>query len=496
VTPLERPLSTEVSWEPPAPGAFTRQLRFGEWIGAPVTPLFESWLLPAMEERLHQKLYEWIGQRAPRPHHVVVNGWYFYSLNWIGGRALLGNLPRLLGHLVRDPRRIAGLAPQTAHLAIPSYLRFERAWRDDLSPRYRRAVAEATSRVETAPPGALSDLVDALATLAGEYFASFAAVGGAAYKLEMGLAAFHRRHLASETSDSHLPLLAGLAPPDAAPTHAIASLDWADPPLPVAAASPDAMSRVVDALRSAESAAADALAASPRRLRTFRTLLADAQHFAGVREEQARELTIAWPIMRRAVVRIGEAIAATGAIADPDDVFFLTRDEVHALLEGRADGSVDVVGRRARRDAAARLVPPLLVGSPGAMLRRLWERFPAMVGARPSADALVTGSPAAAGRATGLVRVIRSPDEFDELLDGEILVAPMTAPAWTPLFARAVAVVTDVGSAASHASIIAREYGIPAVVGCGDATSRLRTGQCVTVDGGTGNVMPGPTIGT
>jgi pyruvate,water dikinase len=88
------------------------------------------------------------------------------------------------------------------------------------------------------------------------------------------------------------------------------------------------------------------------------------------------------------------------------------------------------------------------------------------------------------------VRVIRGPDEFDELVAGEILVAPMTAPAWTPLFTRAAAVVTDVGSAAAHASIIAREYGIPAVVGCGDATARLRTGDRVTVDGNTGNVQP------
>jgi pyruvate,water dikinase len=99
--------------------------------------------------------------------------------------------------------------------------------------------------------------------------------------------------------------------------------------------------------------------------------------------------------------------------------------------------------------------------------------------------------PASPGRATGLVRVIRAPHEFDQLLAGEILVAPLTAPAWTPLFTRAAAVVTDVGSAASHASIIAREYGIPAVVGCGDATARLRTGTRVTVDGSTGNVEHG-----
>jgi pyruvate,water dikinase len=116
--------------------------------------------------------------------------------------------------------------------------------------------------------------------------------------------------------------------------------------------------------------------------------------------------------------------------------------------------------------------------------------FPTLVGARPSDTALVSGSPASPGRATGAGRVVRGPDDFGSLLEGEVLVAPLTAPAWTPLFHRAVAVVTDVGSAAAHASIIAREYGLPAVVGCGDATVRLRTGMIVTVDGTTGNVEP------
>jgi len=90
----------------------------------------------------------------------------------------------------------------------------------------------------------------------------------------------------------------------------------------------------------------------------------------------------------------------------------------------------------------------------------------------------------------GFVNTMTQRAAFDQLLPGEILVAPLTAPAWTPLFTRAAAVVTDVGSAAAHASIIAREYGIPAVVGCGDATARLRTGMRVTVDGSTGNVEP------
>ncbi|MGH2353441.1 MAG: PEP-utilizing enzyme, partial [Chloroflexota bacterium] len=78
--------------------------------------------------------------------------------------------------------------------------------------------------------------------------------------------------------------------------------------------------------------------------------------------------------------------------------------------------------------------------------------------------------------------------EFDSLQPGEVLVAPATAPAWTPLFARAVAVVTDTGSVLAHTSLVAREYGIPAVVGTGEATARLRNGQVVMVDGNTGVV--------
>jgi pyruvate,water dikinase len=147
-----------------------------------------------------------------------------------------------------------------------------------------------------------------------------------------------------------------------------------------------------------------------------------------------------------------------------------------------------VAERRELRAAQSRLVPPPLVGELNPLLRRLYEGMPAMIGAVSSESALVSGMPASAGRATGAVRVVDGPEDFDSLEPGEILVARLTAPAWTPLFAKAAAVVTDVGSPAAHASIIAREYGIPAVVGCGDATSRLRSGQRVTVDGATGNV--------
>jgi len=485
-------LPQPVSWASPAPGAFTRSFRFGEWIGEPVTPLFESWLLTEMEEGLHGALRRWIGQLAPKPHHVVVNGWYFYSLNWMSAGSMARSFPGILRTLVRDPRRVAGVIPPTARFSVPL---FEREWRNDVLPRYQAAVAQAEAWVEVAPVADLPALVDELGLLAGEYFASIAALAGAGYKLEMNLAAFYRRYLAPRIGGSHLPLLAGFDSPALIPRHAVTSLDWWHPPIETED-SPRATARrasrhdlLIRARTEAEAAATAALACSPRRLATFKRLLADAQHLVPLREQQVAELTLPWPVMRRAVERMGEALAARGSIVRGDDVFFLTHDELLAGLAGAAlPTPSDLEARRALRDEQSLLVPPLIVGRLNPMLRRLWESFPKLVGAVRSESALVSGSPAAAGRATGRVRVVRGPADFDALLQGEVLVAPVTAPAWTPLFGLASAVVTDVGSAAAHASIIAREYGIPAVVGCGDATSRLHTGMRVTVDGGTGNV--------
>jgi rifampicin phosphotransferase len=486
-------LLPEVSWAPPAPGAYTRQLRLGEWISEPVTPLFESWLLTTMEERMHAGYLQEIGQRIPRPYHVVVNGWYFYTLNWATPAAFARNLPNMLWHLVRSPRTLAGINPSTVRHAVPI---LERKWRSDLQPRYRAAVEEAEGRVELLPVTELPALIDELADIAGMSFMWVTALAGAAYKMELNLAQFYRRNLAPSLGGSHLPLLTGFQAPTDPARHAVASLDWWHAPGPrgESATRPGAdHARLVETRRAAEEAAFTALASSPRRLRAFRKVLADAQHLVPLREEQVGELTLAWPVMRRAVLRIGEALASRGVIGEADDVFFLSRDEVLSALdaEGRP-ASVDVAARRATRQAQERLVPPLFVGRMHPLLTRLWDAMPRMFGAVPSATAIVSGVPASPGRASGPVRVIRRPEQFDELQPGEILVAPLTAPAWTPLFTRAAAVVTDVGSAAAHASIIAREYGIPAVVGCGDATARLKTGMRVTVDGVTGNVEREP----
>ncbi len=484
-------LPPDVSWEGPAAGAYSRSLRFAEWISEPVTPLFESWLLTAMEERTHADYLRILGQRVPRPFHVVVNGWYFYTLNWATPGAFARNMPRMLWHGVRSPRTLAGINPGTVHHAVPI---MEREWRSDVRPRHLAAVAAAEGRVEALPVAELPRLIDELADDAGESFTWVTALAGAGYKLEVNLARFYRRHLTPLIGGSHLPLLTGFDAPSDPARHAVASLDWWHVPGPRAGSAtrpPADHAALVEARHAAEEAAFSALASSPRRQRAFRRLLERAQHLVPLREEQVAELTLGWPVMRRAVVRIGEALAADGTLAEQDDVFFLTHDEVLAALSGRVSVTrEEIAARRATREQQARLVPPLIVGRLNPMLRKLFDSMPRVLGAEPSETAMLSGTPASPGRASGMVRVIRGPEQFDTLEPGEILVASLTAPAWTPLFTRAAAVVTDVGSAASHASIIAREYGIPAVVGCGDATARLTTGMRVMVDGSTGNVEP------
>ena len=101
---------------------------------------------------------------------------------------------------------------------------------------------------------------------------------------------------------------------------------------------------------------------------------------------------------------------------------------------------------------------------------------------------MLKGVAASAGRVTAPARVLHGPQDFDQMQPGEILVATTTTPAWTPLFAMASGVVTDIGGPLSHGSIVAREYGVPAVMGTGVATRRLHSGQFITVDGSAGTV--------
>jgi pyruvate,water dikinase len=268
--------------------------------------------------------------------------------------------------------------------------------------------------------------------------------------------------------------------------------------------------RLQEERSAAETACRRNLASRPRLLRRFETLLALAQRYAIVREEQAGWFTLGWPIMRRAALRLGDELRRQGAIERAEDVFFLTLSELLSRVQDTTARSADessdlravVSARWQEWQRQRRLTPPLSLGKPvgaqliagavEAMRIRTGPHGRVGQGGSEATDAeQLIGMPASPGRATGQVRIVRGLEDFDQFQAGEVLVAQVTAPAWTPLFERAAAVITDGGSVAAHASLVAREYGIPAVVGAGDATARLHNGQQVTVDGSAGIVEVG-----
>ena len=480
-------LPPDVDWTPPTSGIYNRSLRFGEWLPEPITPLCESWLLTKMERQVHGYLREIIGQTAPEPHHVVVNGWYFYSLNWlpVPGIAFWRNFIRLVPTLPKNWRNVAGILPITVRFVGR---RFEDQWRQEILPAYSRLVSEVEARVDGLDSHDLVETIDGLAEAAGRYFGSITVVAGSAYKFETQLAQFWNKHLRDDLDVSHMVVLQGFEQAEViGQTPRLESLDWSVSVMPPA---PPPLS--LEPLRlqrqAVERRANSLLDSSPRKLAKYRRLLADAQHHMPLREEQISQLGIAWPVMRRAITRLGETLVRRGVIESVDDVFYLNKEELVSVLQVPADMRATVLERRADRDVASKLVPPLTVGRMPRFANFIFSMTATIQGATRDPSAVLHGTPASPGKATGKVRVIHNTSQFGSLQPGEVLVAPLTAPAWTDLFSKAAGVVTDVGSAFAHASIIAREYGIPAVVGCGDATSRLRDGQMVTVDGSTGNV--------
>jgi len=231
------------------------------------------------------------------------------------------------------------------------------------------------------------------------------------------------------------------------------------------------------------------------RLRLFKWVLRWAQHCAPLREDALADVGLGWPALRRMLREVGRRMVAAGAIAERDEVFWLKWEEaeatVRALDAGRAAGDHRraIAERRESWSQAHGVTPPVVLPIKGG--GRLFgldvsHLMPAR--SRQTAGNLIKGVGASPGRVTGAARVIRGPEEFGRMKPGDILVAKITTPAWTPLFALASGVVTDVGGPLSHSSIVAREYGIPAVLGTGEATRRIRSGQRVTVDGNSGVV--------
>ncbi|WIY83336.1 PEP-utilizing enzyme [Propionimicrobium sp. PCR01-08-3] len=171
---------------------------------------------------------------------------------------------------------------------------------------------------------------------------------------------------------------------------------------------------------------------------------------------------------RTGIDEIADRLVSRQQLDRTDDIRFLYLEEIETALRDKKDRLQSIVVRRRRKRGAAEAV--------------WWDRGQVI----ENRDVL-RGLPASSGRAAGTARAIRSPDEFHRLQPGDILICPYTDPTWTPLFTLAAAVVADSGGPLSHAAIVAREYGIPAVLGTGNATS-LPDGAQLMVDGTNGTV--------
>ncbi|MQA13444.1 MAG: phosphoenolpyruvate synthase [Pseudonocardiaceae bacterium] len=207
-------------------------------------------------------------------------------------------------------------------------------------------------------------------------------------------------------------------------------------------------------------------------------LLRQAGRFTQVREDTHFYGTMPISVVHRIMLESGRRMVDAGVLDTAADVFHLRLEEIEGAAAAWPPGPQlshqlrELVQRRAARRAA-------LAGTP--MVDTATPR-------EAGGDVLLSGTSGSRGAAQGPVRIIRDVSEFSRLRSGEVLVAPYTNPAWTPLFQYAAAVVVDSGGAGSHAAIVAREYGIPAVMGTGDGTRRLRDGQPVQVDGNRGVV--------
>lgn len=242
-----------------------------------------------------------------------------------------------------------------------------------------------------------------------------------------------------------------------------------------------------------------AVAGERSRLRgaVVRAALKRTRLLAGLRELPKYHIVEALATVRAQLALVGTELVSLGRIAAAEDIFFLDLAEARAGLGGRS--LQDVVERR--RDAYAeelgrRHIPRVLLSdgtepealpTPAAGATAAGGGGAGGAGGGGAAGGTLTGSPASAGRVTARARVILEP-QGARLEPGEILVAPSTDPGWTPLFLTAGGLVMEMGGPNSHGAVVAREYGIPAVVGVPDATARIVTRDSITVDGAAGTV--------
>jgi rifampicin phosphotransferase len=253
---------------------------------------------------------------------------------------------------------------------------------------------------------------------------------------------------------------------------------------PTSPAAPDA--QFARASAEAEAMIGELTARARRRGRlrgwVVRRSLQNARQLAGLREMPKYLMIVALSAMREQLAAVGANLAAAGRLEQGDDVFFVDLEEVRRGLGGEDLRPTVQARRQAYEQESRRRHVPRVLLSDGTEPEAL--SLP-----RVAAEGVLVGTAASAGSVTAGARVVLDPVGA-RLEPGEILVAPSTDPGWTPLFLTAGGLVMEMGGSNSHGAVVAREYGIPAVVGVADATLHIRTGQHITVDGSAGTVTP------
>ncbi len=229
------------------------------------------------------------------------------------------------------------------------------------------------------------------------------------------------------------------------------------------------------------------------KLWAFRKALNWGQSLAEVREDALAEIGLGYPALRAMLWELGERFSAGGAVKEADDIFWLEKEEIDRLVAGlEGGGKLDkltgqVEERKRYWERLRHTTPPPMMPVKERIMGFKAQAF------IPHSEDVQTGSTlkgvaTSAGEITATARVLLGPEDFGQLQPGDVLVTGTTTPAWTPLFSMASALVTDIGGPLSHGSIVAREFGIPAVMGTGVATKRIRSGQTIHVDGDKGVV--------
>ena len=542
----------DVRWEPPIPGTKWLRRNVVEHMPEPLSPLFEELYLREGMELAMDKAAELTGEGdlvvdTGLPWYATVNGYAYlrgsFTTNW---RGLAKSLPTILsGKMIREMFRRA--IPYWRDEALPAHLRTVERWKGlDLATASDERLLDGIRELARSEGLYWGSADVAIAIVRGsdlvlDRFLPIA-MPRSGLSSALFLRGFPSKALEAEAelrtiaeqlrASDDLRDLVGSTPArrlldalKASPSgsaiverlqthldrygYQVYNLDFAEPtqaedPMPVLLSlkaqvqqpGRDVGARQAEMARERERLVEKTVRSlDPLRRRLFLKILRWAQGLAPQREEAFFYVGCAWPTLRRLALELGRRLVEAGSLVVPDDLFYLETGELLAASEDRAAGQARqnlarlAEERRELRGARKRIHPPAAV--PPASR---WKWGPIDLSGFETQKRNVDQAPTlrgfsvSPGRVTAPASVILSPADFDRMVPDTILVCPTTTPAWTPLFVQARGLVTDIGGVTAHGSIVAREYGIPAVMGTGNGTQRIASGQMVTVDGDAGTV--------